>query len=236
MNDTSLIGKNSQRLLTTIIGVLCAVFALWYLFSFILYEEYANNAELSNNSIAIFFKAKKTISFLLLLLNLLLLIWYIITMNSWKKIVWITAVIGLSISIILGFINRYIVQLLPNASYDTVRFLDTCLDFSSFFGNISTVLLGISFVLFSHQFDNKLKKMAQFIGLLYFASVMIVVFDLIFRFALPKNHLINSYEKILHYLNLTNRIIFAVRLGLMAFFFLGLSRLNQKKTTAENAD
>lgn len=229
MNDTSLIGKNSQRLLTIIIGVLCAVFALWYLFSFILYEEYANNAELSNNSIAIFFKAKKTISFLLLLLNLLLLIWYIITMNSWKKIVWITAVIGLSISIILGFINRYIVQLLPNASYDTVRFLNTCLDFSSFFGNISTVLLGISFVLFSHQFDNKLKKMAQFIGLLYFASVMIVVFDLIFRFALPKNHLINSYEKILHYLNLTNRIIFAVRLGLMAFFFLGLSRLNQKK-------
>ncbi|MBR5081844.1 MAG: hypothetical protein IKX35_05320 [Bacteroidales bacterium] len=236
MNDTSLIGKNSQRLLTIIIGVLCAVFALWYLFGFILFEEYANNAALSNNSIAIFFKAKKTFSFLLLLLNLLLLIWYIITMNSWKKNVWITAVIGLSIAIILGFINRYIVQHLPNASYDTVRFIDACLDFSSFFGNISTVLLGISFVLFSHQFDNKLKKMARFIGLLYFASVMIVVFDLIFRFALPKNHLINSYEKILHYLNLTNRIVFAVRLGLMAFFFLGLSRLKQKKTTAEDAD
>ena len=218
--------KRNLQPLTIVIGLLCIALAVWYLFQTVLFIE-SKNIELKRDLIGVFSLIRKAFGYLSIVLNLLLLIWFIIMRNRLSKGILVTSVIGLLMILVISFLNRVVNHFsLIEGDGRTIYMY-----FTSAIGLVYNILIGAAFILMNRQFNDKLGKWALVIGILYVIGLVIGLSGSVISVVFPKHYPTSGYLSVLHKLNIGAGFIAVLRYIAMTIFFFVFVRIERGKIT-----
>ena len=235
MNEST-IKKENLRPLAMVIGLLCLMLAVWFLFQTILLIDTVHPSILKgiqfdgkvSDSFQLIMKA---FGYLSIVLNLLLLFWFIIMRKYLSKGVWLTAVIGLAAAMFLSIANHFVNRLLPmegNNGHVIYAYV------ANVIGIVYMVMISIAFFKMNRQFNDKLGRWAIMIGLLYLICLLFIVSSPIINVVLRRYYPIPYCISVIQKVNIGAAFVTMLRYLVMAIFFFTFVRRKEGAVEATN--
>lgn len=235
MNEST-IKKGNLRPLAIVIGLLCLMLAVLFLFHSIILIDTVHPSILKD----IQFDGKvsdgfrlimKAFGYLSIILNLLLLCWFVLMRKCLSKGVWLTAVIGLSVAMFLSISNHFINRLLPmegNNGHVIYAYV------ANIIGIIYMVAISIAFFKMNHQFNGKFGRWAIMIGLLYLICLLFIVSNPIINVVLRRYYSIPYCISVIQKVNIGTALVTMLRYIVMAIFFFAFARRKEISAVTTN--